>query len=96
MFRIHIYATPFSVVLLMISLSVWLCVCRWGFRYNLKDREVIILNINLQYLNPLARSHATKKKVSGTVSQNYLLLIDFFFYTLVNDLTYKTHWAIKG
>jgi len=41
MFIIHIYASPFAVILLLLSLNIWLCICRWGFGYNLKDREVI-------------------------------------------------------
>ncbi|GAB1869895.1 hypothetical protein CAJAP_10974 [Camponotus japonicus] len=41
MFIIHIYASPFAVILLLLSLNIWLCVCRWGFGYNLKDREIV-------------------------------------------------------
>lgn len=41
MFIVHVYASPFAITLLLISLSVWLCICRWGFGYNLKDQEVI-------------------------------------------------------
>ncbi|XP_076170492.1 mitochondrial ribosomal protein S21 isoform X2 [Ptiloglossa arizonensis] len=61
MFRIHIYATPFSVILLLISLSVWLCICRWGLQYNLKDTEIlsclILYFIIITLLNMLFLGH---------------------------------------
>lgn len=41
MFVVHVHASPFALVLLVLSLGAWLGVCRWGFGYNLKDREVI-------------------------------------------------------
>ncbi|KAK0091586.1 hypothetical protein PV326_002984 [Microctonus aethiopoides] len=41
MFDIQICASPASGILLMLSLFTWIGICRWCFRYNMKDHEIL-------------------------------------------------------
>ena len=43
MLTVEVHASSSSGFCLLLSLASWLCICRWGFRYEMRDQEVIKL-----------------------------------------------------
>lgn len=72
MFNIQVCASPAAAILLLLSLFTWLCICRWGFRYNMKDHEVktfLLVNLNsILYYNYIF--------ITGPLFIDYLLCRD--------------------